>query len=321
MSSSLQIILLSRDRPNYLREALQSALSQSGERIEVIVSDNSESEEVSRMLATEFPNVLCIRRKPTLSAFEHFRAVINTATADSLVMFHDDDVMLDGYVSTLRNCLDADPTLAAVCCDALIMREGKTTKERFGMGRRIDHRILLPEELIREYFSLSPKGPAPFPGYMYRRTLIQGLYLDPFQGGKYSDVSFLLKVLQRGSFIWINKPLLKYRVHSRNDSGSESVGQRLRLLRYIYNTSKLSRKHSFIYSYRFKFWINWLRSSDANKYAWRKKVVMRYVLMRTAVYVMTDRNIWIWLLIWFVRLKSKFINRFPINFIKLKWPY
>jgi len=51
LSSSLQIFLLSRDRPDYLREALQSALAQSGERIEVIVSDNSEREEVARMLA------------------------------------------------------------------------------------------------------------------------------------------------------------------------------------------------------------------------------------------------------------------------------
>ena len=316
MSTSLQIILLSRDRPNYLREALRSALSQSGERIEVIVSDNSESEDVSSMLAIEFPTVRCIRRKPTLSSFEHFHAVIDSATADLLVMFHDDDVMLDGYVRKLRNCLDADPTLAAVCCDAIIMREGKPTKERFGMCRRTGLRIHLPEELIQEYFSLSPKGPAPFPGYMYRTASIQGLYLDPLQGGKYSDVSFLLKVLQRGSFIWINEPLLKYRVHSQNDSGSEAVGQRLRLLRYIYNTSNLNRKSSLINSYRFKFWINWLRSSGAKKQAWRKKVVLRYVLMRTAIYVMTDRNIWIWLLIWFVRLKSKFINRSPINFFK-----
>lgn len=309
VSSSLQIILLSRDRPNYLREALQSALSQLGERIEVIVSDNSDSEDVSRMLAKEFPTVSCIRRKPTLSFIEHVGAVIDSATADLLVMFHDDDVMLEGYVRKLRNSLDADPTLAAVCCDAIIMRKGQSSKERFGISRRTDLRIHRQEELLREYFTLSLKGPAPFPGYMYRRVFIQGLYLDPSQGGKYSDVSFLLKVLQRGSFIWFNEPLIKYRIHSQNESGSEAVGQRLRLLRYIYTTSNINKKSPLIDNYRYKFWINWLRSSEVKNWPWRKKVVLRNVLIRTAIYFITNKNIWSWLLMGFGRLKNKLLSQ------------
>jgi len=292
VSSSLQIILLSRDRPNYLREALQSVLSQSGERIEVIVSDNSDSEDVSRMLATEFPTVRCIRRKPTLSAFEHFRAVIDTATADLLVMFHDDDVMTGGYVHTLRSHLDADPTLAAVCCDATILKGGQPTKERFGLSGRGDIHLHVPEDLLREYFSLSLNGPAPFPGYMYRRAAIHGLCLDPLQGGKYSDVSFLLKVLSRGPMLWLDDPRMQYRIHASNDSATEAVGQRLRLLRYIYASTSMHRRARLVVQYRYRYWASWWRSTSGTQQPWRRRVVRRFLIASTVKYALTRTTLW-----------------------------
>jgi|GEM_PF-546085 len=293
-TASLQIILLSRDRPEYLREALRSALSQSGDRIEVIVSDNSEREDVARMLAAEFPQVRCIRRTPPLGAFDHFRAIIDGATADLLVMFHDDDVLLEGYVQKMRGHLDADLSLAAACCNATILRGWQVTCERFAPGGRGDLQLRLPEDLLREYFSLSPKGPAPFPGYMYRRAAIQGLCLDPRHGGKYSDVSFLLKLLSRGSILWLDAVLMQYRIHVHNDSATEAVGQRLRLLRYVYAETTVDRHSPLIEQYRYRYWTSWWRGSVATAVAqpWRKRVVLRFLVTRTVKYALTRPTLW-----------------------------
>ena len=292
MSSSLEIVLLSRDRPNYLREALLSALSQSGERIEVVVSDNSEQEDVSRMLAEEFPTLRCIRRKPTLDAFAHFRTVIDSATADLLVMFHDDDVMMDGYVDTLRGHLDADSTLAAVCCDATILQGSPSSHERFCPGGRGDLHLYVPEDLLREYFSLSPKGPAPFPGYMYRREAIQGLCLDPLHGGKYSDVSFLMKVMRRGPILWLDNVWMRYRIHGFNDSATEAVGQRLRLLRYIYFSTSMHRHSPLVAQYRYRYWASWWCGKSGARQPWRRRVVRRFLITSTAKYALTRTTLW-----------------------------
>lgn len=293
MSSSLQIFLLSRDRPDYLREALQSALAQSGERIEVIVSDNSEREEVARMLAAEFPGVRCIRRSPPLGAFDHFQAVINAATADLVVMFHDDDVLLDGYADALRGRLDADSSLTAACCNATILRGTRVTTECFAPAGRNDLHLREPEDLLSEYFSLSPKGPAPFPGYMYRRTMIQGLGLDPRHGGKYSDVSFLLKVLRRGPMLWLKAPLIRYRIHGHNDSATEAVGQRLRLLRYVYASTAVDRRSPLVAQYRYRYWTDWWRGASASQQQpWRRHVVRRFLIASTISYALTRTTLW-----------------------------
>lgn len=291
-AASLQIFLLSRDRPDYLREALCSALAQAGERIEVIVSDNSERDDVARMLDQEFPEVRCIRRTPPLGAFDHFRTIIAEASADLLVMFHDDDVLLDGYAEALRGRLTADPALAAVCCNAAILRGAKVTNELFAPAAGGDARLRGAEDLLRHYFSLSSKGPAPFPGYMYRRSAIHGLFLDPRHGGKYSDVSFLLKVLQRGPILWLQAPLMRYRIHDHNDSATEAVGQRLRLLRYVYTTTSVTRRSPLITQYRYRYWMSWWRGAAGAGQPWRRQVVRRFLLARTVGYAMTRATLW-----------------------------
>lgn len=292
--ASLQIVLLSRDRPYYLREALRSALSQTGDRIEVIVSDNSVADDVARMLTAEFADVPCVRREPQLGAFDHFRSVIEGATTDLIVMFHDDDVLLDGYVDNLRSRMEADQTLAAVCCNATILRGEQVTTEMFAPNVDVDVTLRAPEDLLRQYFSLSPKGPAPFPGYMYRRTAIQGLFLDPRHGGKYSDVSFLLKVLQRGALLWLKTPLMRYRIHDQNDSSTEAVGQRLRLLRYIYRATAVDRHSPLIAQYRYRYWLSWWRGAGATAITlgWRQRVVRHFLVARTIMYALTRTTLW-----------------------------
>lgn len=293
MASLLQLYLLSRDRPEYLRETLRSALNQAGDDIEVIVSDNSERNDVARMLAEEFPEVRCIRRTPPLGAFDHFRTIIDEASAELVVMFHDDDVLLDGYVEVLRGALEADPALAAVCCNAAILRGSQITDELFAPAAG-DVRLCGAADLLHHYFALSIKGPAPFPGYMYRRSAIQGLCLDPRHGGKYSDVSFLLKVLQRGPILWLQKPLMRYRFHGNNDSATEAVGQRLRLLRYVYTTTSVTRRSPLIRQYRYRYWMSWWRGASAAgaRQPWRRRVVRRFLVACTAGYALTRATLW-----------------------------
>lgn len=297
MSISLQIVLLSRDRPNYLREALRSALSQSGEHIEVVVSDNSDREDVARMLAREFPAVRCIRRIPTLGSFDHFRAIIDGATADLLVMFHDDDVLLEGYAQKMRGHLEANPSLAAACCNARILRDTVPTSSLFMTAFRHDTLLSSAEELLEYYLCFNKHRAAPFPGYMYRRTAIQGLFPDARDGGKHADVTFLMNIIQRGPFLWLANPLMQYRMHSSNDSVVEQVGQRLRLLRYIYRNTTLQPKSAAVQEFRFRYWARWWRSTvkhgNPGRYQWRRRIVFTYLCRQALRFALTKPGLWI----------------------------
>jgi hypothetical protein len=129
---------------------------------------------------------------------------------------------------------------------------------------------------------------------MYRRSAINGLCLDPRQGGKYSDVSFLLKVLQRGAILWLDATLMRYRIHGFNDSATEAIGQRLRLLRYVYTCTSIDRHSPLITQYRYRYWMSWWRGAAASgaRPSWRRRVVRHFLVGQSATYALTRAAMW-----------------------------
>ena len=66
----IQLYIMTKDRPEELRVALNSALNQDNKDIEVIVSDNSEETTTSKMMFDEFGHVNYIKRIPPPSHFD-----------------------------------------------------------------------------------------------------------------------------------------------------------------------------------------------------------------------------------------------------------
>ena len=88
-------------------------------------------------------------------------------------------------------------------------------------------------KLVNHYFNLEFSGSAPFPGYLYRVKSLLNVKLDKENGGKYSDLSFLLKLLEYGRIQWLCKPLMFYRLHNNNDSNSFAKKDRELLMRHL----------------------------------------------------------------------------------------
>ncbi len=53
----LQIYILSRNRQDLLKKTLNSAINQNYKDIQIIVSDNSDSFQVSEMMSKDFKNI------------------------------------------------------------------------------------------------------------------------------------------------------------------------------------------------------------------------------------------------------------------------
>ena len=95
-----------------------------------------------------------------------------------------------------------------------------------------------PLNLAQRYFSRAQSGFAPFPGYVYNRRLVDCLRL-PLDGGKYADVTWLLSLATKGPIVWVNLPLITYRVHEGNDGNIESLRDRLRFFGFLKQNNKL----------------------------------------------------------------------------------
>lgn len=281
---STQIYILCRDRWKYLHEAINSIVGQLGPDDELIISDNSVGDSVKNGISKYFPEIRYIERFPNLSAHEHFRKIIEEASAEFLVLFHDDDMLRAEYLSAMKAAMNSDQRLVAVACNALLIKGNFKTDVDF-MGR-MDGKSCITEvaQLLGPYFSVGSSRPAPFPGYFYRTAKIKELFLDEKHGGKYADVSFLAKILNRGPILWIFRPLIFYRLHDSNDSNAHSVGQSLSLLRYLMSHHDLPRRSELVMDYKFKYLLYWCLKNDGNSLmgllSSRKKRVIVFFLLR-----------------------------------------
>lgn len=291
-----QIYILCRDRPEFAREAVRSALQQDFDEVEVVVSDNSEQDAVGDMVGKEFPGVTYIRRQPALDPLQHFRVVIEESNAEHVVFFHDDDILCSDYVRTMRETLDAHPDVVAVGCNANILRGTTLTGGLFMNTPARDVVLQNQEELLDFYMRFNSHRAAPFPGYMYRRATIDGLCLNSQDGGKHADVTFLMNIIRRGNLYWLSRPLMHYRMHATNDSAIESVGQRLRLLRYIYRHTSIGPKSAAVEEFRFRYWIRWWvlmsKTGAASLYQWRRRIVFAYLWRQTFRFALTKTGLW-----------------------------
>ena len=236
--NALTIYILCHNRPDYARQAIQSAMEQNCQSFALTVSDNSSNDEVEHMVKSEFPEIHYIRRTPMLQPLMHFNQCIEEADTDYFCLFHDDDIMKPNYVDAMMQCIDDYPGAVAFGCNANIERDGKLEPRTCFRSFRKHELIDTPLNLARRYFSRAQSGIAPFPGYVYNRRLVDDLRLQ-LDGGKYADVTWLLCLAMKAPIVWVNQPLMTYRMHGGNDGIIESLRDRLRFFGFLKQNAEL----------------------------------------------------------------------------------
>ena len=153
------------------------------------------------------------------------------------MLFHDDDTMNPHALQILMTAIESDTNLSAVSSNAYIIKERNLTTRLFNLNLNRDTKVKDLGELIKNYIFNNHTA---FPTYIYRTQHIKDLTLNPYDGGKYSDVSFLIKTLERGPFLWLSQPLFNYRLHGQNDSSIVNMNDITKLCRFYLQKSFLS---------------------------------------------------------------------------------
>jgi cellulose synthase/poly-beta-1,6-N-acetylglucosamine synthase-like glycosyltransferase len=295
----VQVYILSRDRLHYFNEALISVLNQSTRhKYEIIVSDNSETDVIETLMRSEFKDIKYIRRTPTLISTNHFKKIMDESSGPLVVLFHDDDVMLPNYIETMVDLMDLNPNISALGCNAYVLK-GTDVSKRLMMGSFKGFKVLKSNvELINPYLEIGSISPAPFPGYMYRREFLDASNVRPEHGGKYSDITFLVKTFRAAPIAWLSEPLFKYRIHASNDSKAESLLDRLSLMRYLYSHEGVAKNSNAACEMRFKFWGLWWWSQSLG-FSWlhgfqskQNRIVFKFLLLNGIRIAFTRLSLW-----------------------------
>lgn len=286
MKENIQIYILSRDRPDFLKEAIDSALNQNypSTEFEIIISDNSESDSVEKMIIQSYPEkeFKYVRRRPSLSSEEHFQLVVSELNSRYAVLFHDDDILYPNYIKKMLPEIRCNNNIAAVGCNATIFEKNPSRSNGEMCSSLLSKKIDNEKDFLMRYLP-GGAGIAPYPSYMYCTKYLKHVFLNNTVKGKHADVAILSSLLNYGVILWLAEPLMYYRVHSSNDSVIENIPDRLSLLRYMKNKGVDKNSTRFIL-FRVLFWKRWIGQQDggliANWKYWRYRTVALSILLK-----------------------------------------
>jgi glycosyltransferase involved in cell wall biosynthesis len=149
----VSIVIPTYDRPEYLRQALASAVAQSYTNLEIIVHDNASPRDPAPVVAGfADPRIALYRNPRNLGVTGNFVAALAKASGKYVAILGDDDLWDGEFVASLVRGLEAHPEAVVAFCDHEVIDEhgqvdpaisDKTTR-RFG-------RHLLSEGVYRPF--------------------------------------------------------------------------------------------------------------------------------------------------------------------------
>jgi len=309
MSDTIQIVILSRDRPDYLKKTIQSVLNQSllTAKIKIIVSDNSEKSEVKKMIDRYYfdSNLKYIRREPPVLAIDHFRLVISECKEEYLVLFHDDDIMHPDYIETMLPFVQKN--VAAVGCNSLVFKNDLEKATYKPHNFQAPKTFTSEKEFLEQYLPGSG-WLAPFPGYMYNSEILKKIKLKRVTArGLYSDVLLLSSLLDYGKIIWIPNFLMYYRLHSSNESNNLYMSEVITMLNRMKHNG-LGRSNVLVIMLRCGYWLKWILMQNIKDiFQWRNRTVFKFLFF-SSFYLVSKASFW-----------KAFFNRHTLRyFFKIK---
>jgi len=242
LTLDISVYIMTRDRVCFLKEALKSFLNQyvKGFSYEIIISDNSISNEVEKYIKASNLDVKYIRQGGKLSPDEHLQVISNSCSSEYMVLFHDDDYVdfhfLYLSILEMRN----NRSLGAVCLNSASFHNGMKV---YNLGWISAKRVVIKDECdIYKRYLLQDGVPA-FSGYFYRTSVIKKIDFLNFSGIHIDSEIIASVASTSGGVLWIPKVCVYSRVHGGNGSLTESLVDRKKLIRYIDKNTNCKFKH------------------------------------------------------------------------------
>jgi glycosyltransferase involved in cell wall biosynthesis len=190
MPPMFSVVIATRNRPEYLSQALDSVLAQSHTDFEVLVVDDASDTPVHLPLDGR---VELVRRSQRGGAAGARNEGVARANGEWVVFLDDDDAWLEPRLARLADAIAAHPTWSLVTTDADIQREGRSVGSWYN-GREVPEHDQLAELLGRNY--------------VYGSAAVRRSYLDQVGGFDESltlreDYDLWLRLVEAGAVVGI----------------------------------------------------------------------------------------------------------------------
>lgn len=211
----ISVIIVVFNAADYLRFAIESVLSQTYKELEIIVVDDGSTDSTLDILNkySNYPNFSIIKRNHTKNLGGNRNDAIKIAKGEFIAFIDGDDIWnndkLEIELEYLRD-------YEMVCSNAILINEkNEVISDKYSYDFESDVDLKLPEMLSNNWVTVS--------SVLMKKTAIEKSgYFEDGSDTRAEDYVLWLKFLDNriNKIRYINKPLLKYRIHNNNWSNS-----------------------------------------------------------------------------------------------------
>ena len=266
--------------------ALKSFLNQTIDDFEIVISDNSTNNQTQNLLKKIQNQRFVYIKRGNLTSNKHFQQVYRESIDSSckyFIFFHDDDFVEKNYVETMLMHIKTSNT-GAVGCNGYFIKNNKRTKKIMRIKKNI--KFASSENFLEYYMSIKETDISPYPSYIFNKEAVKTFFGVSI--GKYSDVAQLATIVQRHNLMWISSPLVNYRIHDKQDSFTECISDRIRLISFLINRKLLDSNNPILKDYKFRYLLKKIRTSKLTPK--KRKVIFKYLVANSIVFI--RRNIY-----------------------------
>jgi glycosyltransferase involved in cell wall biosynthesis len=242
MSSNVQlseplvsVVIPTYNRPEYLQQAIASAVKQTYQNIEIIVSDNCSPENPQAIVESfQDPRIKFWRQQQNIGMLANQMSAFNMAQGKYLASLHDDDMWNEDFLAKLIPHLEANPGLALAFCDHYIIdTNGEINHVATKENTQAYKRDQLVQGIYQNFYQIGlvNKSIPAAAACVIRNDFIDWNSIPPEVGGMWDlYLTYLCCISGRGAYYYPQR-LTRYRNHEQTDtmlSGSRNAKAKIR---------------------------------------------------------------------------------------------
>ncbi|MCC5605246.1 glycosyltransferase family 2 protein [Nostoc sp. CHAB 5834] len=231
----VSVVIPTYNRPEYLKQAIASAIKQTYQNIEIIVSDNCSSENPQALVASFGDSRIRFwRHQQNVGMIANQQHGFNMARGKYVASLHDDDIWNEDFLAKLVPPLEANSELILAFCDQYIIGADSIINnagtEENTRGYKRDK---LPKGIHQPFYKIGlvDKSIPTAASCVIRNNIIDWDSIPSEVGGMWDlYLTYLCCISGYGAYYYPQR-LTQYRAHEQTDtmlSGSRDVQAKIR---------------------------------------------------------------------------------------------
>ena len=237
----VSIIINNYNYARYLRSAIDSALAQTYDAVEVIVVDDGSTDDSQAVIQAYGDSIMPLYQR-NMGQAAAFNLGFACSTGDVIIFLDADDVLLPAMAAKVVEALDGQPQAAKVMVRmAVIDDDGRPTGEE----KPAEHLPLLEGDLRRHIVAFPSDIPwMPTSANAFRAAVLRQVMPVPAEYGRVGADWYVAQVTPLfGSVIFLDWIGAHYRVHGQNNYEQASGGIDMRQMRQTIHYARCTHRY------------------------------------------------------------------------------